>query len=128
MQSSFLKSGHLPTLFAAFLYFDLSFMVWVMLGPLGVQIARDLALTPAQKGLMVATPVLAGALLRVVMGVLVDHLKPKRAGIIGQVIVIAALTLAWAAAFWGAPAGRSNNPAIAAAPTAKTVETTKASW
>jgi NNP family nitrate/nitrite transporter-like MFS transporter len=95
MQSSFLKSGHLPTLFAAFLYFDLSFMVWVMLGPLGVQIARDLALTPAQKGLMVATPVLAGALLRVVMGVLVDHLKPKRAGIIGQVIVIAALTLAW---------------------------------
>lgn len=95
MQSSFLKSGHLPTLFAAFLYFDLSFMVWVMLGPLGVQIARDLALTPAHKGLMVATPVLAGALLRVVMGVLVDHLKPKRAGIIGQVVVIVALGLAW---------------------------------
>jgi MFS transporter, NNP family, nitrate/nitrite transporter len=95
MRSSFLKSGHLPTLFAAFLYFDLSFMVWVMLGPLGVQIAKDLALTPAQKGLMVATPVLAGALLRVVMGVLVDHLKPKRAGIIGQLIVIVALALAW---------------------------------
>jgi NNP family nitrate/nitrite transporter-like MFS transporter len=95
MQSSFLKSGHIPTLFAAFLYFDLSFMVWVMLGPLGVQIARDLALTSAQKGLMVATPVLAGALLRVVMGVLVDHLKPKRAGLIGQVLVIAALLAAW---------------------------------
>src|SRR5215470_14416465 len=93
MHSSFLKSGHLPTLIAAFLYFDLSFMVWVMLGPLGVQIARDLGLTTAQKGLMVATPVLAGALLRVVMGVLVDHLKPKRAGLIGQIIVIAAL--AW---------------------------------
>jgi MFS transporter, NNP family, nitrate/nitrite transporter len=95
MRSSFLKSGHLPTLFAAFLYFDLSFMVWVILGPLGVQIAKDLALTSAQKGLMVATPVLAGALLRVVMGILVDHLKPKRAGIIGQLIVMAALMLAW---------------------------------
>ena len=95
MRSAFLKSGHLPTLFAAFLYFDLSFMVWVMLGPLGVQIAKDLTLTPAQKGLMVATPVLAGALLRVVMGVLVDHLKPKRAGIIGQLTVIVALALAW---------------------------------
>ena len=72
-------------------------MVWVVLGPLGVQIAKDLALSPAQKGLMVATPVLAGALLRIVMGILVDHLKPKMAGAIGQVVVIAALMFAWIA-------------------------------
>jgi NNP family nitrate/nitrite transporter-like MFS transporter len=95
MKGSFLKAGHTPTLFAAFLYFDLSFMVWVMLGPLGVQIAKDLHLSPAQKGLMVATPVLAGALLRIVMGILVDHLKPKMAGLIGQVIVIGALLVSW---------------------------------
>ena len=95
MQSGFWQAGHRPTLFAAFLYFDLSFMVWVMLGPLAVQIAADLQLSPSQKGLMVATPVLAGALLRIAMGVLVDHLKPKKAGAIGQVIVIAALTVAW---------------------------------
>lgn len=95
MKSSFLKAGHTPTLFAAFLYFDLSFMVWVLLGPLGVQIADELHLTPAQKGLMVATPVLAGALLRIVMGVLVDHLKPKLAGTIGQVIVMLSLFVAW---------------------------------
>src|ERR1700756_5714210 len=72
MHKGFLKAGHLPTLFASFLYFDLSFMVWVILGPLGVQIAKDLGLDAAQKGLMVATPVLAGAALRLVMGVLVD--------------------------------------------------------
>ena len=95
MNKSFLKSGHWPTLLAAFLYFDLSFMVWVILGPLGVQIARDLALTPAQKGLMVATPVLAGALLRLVLGMMVDHLKPKLTGVIGQVVVIVALVVAW---------------------------------
>jgi MFS transporter, NNP family, nitrate/nitrite transporter len=95
VRTSFWKAGHAPTLFAAFLYFDLSFMVWVMLGPLGVQIAKDLGLDAAQKGLMVATPVLAGALLRIVMGLLVDHLKPKLAGAIGQVIVIAALLCAW---------------------------------
>jgi NNP family nitrate/nitrite transporter-like MFS transporter len=89
--SSFWETGHTPTLYAAFLYFDLSFMVWVMLGPLGVQIARDLGLSAAQKGLMVATPVLAGALLRIVAGILVDHLKPKKAGLIGQVIVLAGL-------------------------------------
>jgi NNP family nitrate/nitrite transporter-like MFS transporter len=93
--SGFWQAGHKPTLFAAFLYFDLSFMVWVILGPLGVQIAHDLVLTAAQKGLMVATPVLSGALLRIVMGILVDHLKPKLAGAIGQVIVIAALLFSW---------------------------------
>lgn len=97
MRSSFLKAGHAPTLFAAFLYFDMSFMVWVMLGPLGVLIAADLGLDSAQKGLMVATPVLAGALLRIVMGMLVDHLKPKRAGLIGQIVVLGGL--AWAYLF-----------------------------
>jgi MFS transporter, NNP family, nitrate/nitrite transporter len=95
MKQNFWSVGHKPTLFSAFLYFDLSFMVWVLLGPLAVQIAADLNLSPAQKGLMVATPVLSGALLRIVMGVLVDHIKPKMAGIVGQVVVIAALFLAW---------------------------------
>jgi NNP family nitrate/nitrite transporter-like MFS transporter len=94
-KTSFWKAGHTPTLFASFFYFDLSFMVWVILGPLAVQISSDLQLSQAQKGLMVATPLLAGALLRIVMGVLVDHLKPKRAGIIGQVIVMGALLWAW---------------------------------
>ena len=96
-KKSFLQAGHTPTLLAAFLYFDLSFMVWVILGPLGIGIAKDLGLSHAEKGLMVATPVLAGALLRVVMGVLVDRLSPQKAAIIGQVIVIAALLYAWLA-------------------------------
>lgn len=95
MNKGFLKSGHLPTLLAAFLYFDLSFMVWVILGPLAVQIAQDLALSPAEKGLMVATPVLAGAFMRVAMGVLVDHLGPKRSGAIAQLVVIVGLAATW---------------------------------
>jgi NNP family nitrate/nitrite transporter-like MFS transporter len=95
MTRDFWKSGHTPTLLSAFLYFDIAFMVWVMLGPLGVQIATSLGLTAAQKGMMVATPVLAGAVLRIVMGVLVDHLKPKRAGVIGQLVVMVALAWAW---------------------------------
>ena len=94
-KSSFWKAGHTPTLLAAFFYFDLSFMVWVILGPLGVQISKDLGLTAAQKGLVVATPLLAGALLRIVMGVLVDHLKPKKAGAIGQVVVMLGMLWAW---------------------------------
>jgi NNP family nitrate/nitrite transporter-like MFS transporter len=94
-KTSFWKAGHTPTLLASFFYFDLSFMVWVLLGPLAVQISKDLGLTAAQKGLMVATPLLAGALLRIVMGVLVDHLKPKKAGLVGQVIVMGGLLWAW---------------------------------
>lgn len=92
----FAKVGHAPTLFAAFLYFDLSFMVWVILGPLGVAIAKDFNLDPAQKGLMVAVPVLAGAMLRLVNGVLVDRIGPKKTGMIGQLIVLTGLVLTWA--------------------------------
>lgn len=95
MHKGFLKAGHLPTLFCAFLYFDISFMVWVILGPLGIQIAKTLALDPAHKGLMVATPVLAGALLRLVNGILVDHIGPKSTGLLAQTIVIAGLGFMW---------------------------------
>ncbi|MGA9658163.1 MAG: nitrate/nitrite transporter [Asticcacaulis sp.] len=95
ISKEFLKSGHTPTLFSAFLYFDMSFMVWVLLGALGVQIAASLGLTPAEKGLMVAVPILAGAVLRVVNGVLVDNIGPKKTGMISQLIVITGLLSAW---------------------------------
>jgi NNP family nitrate/nitrite transporter-like MFS transporter len=95
MKSSFWSAGHRPTLIAAFLYFDLAFMVWVLLGPLAPEIAKTLGLTPAQKGLMVAVPTLAGAILRIVNGMLVDRIGPKRSGAISQVIVIVGLLFAW---------------------------------
>jgi len=95
-RNGFWEAGHRPTLIASFLYFDLAFMVWVLLGPLAPEIAKTLALTPAQKGLMVATPTLAGAVLRVVNGLLVDRIGPKRSGAISQLIVIGGLLSAWA--------------------------------
>ncbi|MDX5393202.1 MAG: NarK/NasA family nitrate transporter [Caulobacteraceae bacterium] len=95
LSRDFLKAGHTPTLLSSFLYFDLSFMVWVILGPLGVAIAADLGLDAAQKGFMVAVPVLAGALLRIVAGVLVDHIGPRKTGIFAQLIVMAGLGVAW---------------------------------
>ena len=95
LNRSFLKAGHTPTLLSAFLYFDLSFMVWVILGPLGVAIAKDFNLDPAQKGFMVALPVLSGALLRLVAGVLVDHIGPRKTGILAQLTVLAGLGAAW---------------------------------
>lgn len=94
-KSNFWSSGHWPTLVAAFLYFDLAFMVWVILGPLAPTIAQDLGLTHAQKGLMVAVPTLAGALLRITNGILVDDIGPKRAGAISQIVVIGGLFYSW---------------------------------
>ena len=95
LSRAFLKAGHTPTLFSAFLYFDLSFMVWVMLGPLGVAVAHDLGLNPAQKGFMVAIPTLAGAFFRVIAGLLVDRLGAKVTGVLLQLIVLAGLGMAW---------------------------------
>ncbi|HEU4961581.1 MAG TPA: nitrate/nitrite transporter [Sphingomonas sp.] len=93
--AGFWQAGHWPTLVAALLYFDLAFMVWVILGPLAPQIAATLDLSPAEKGLMVGTPTLSGALLRVCNGLLVDRIGPKRSGAISQLIVIAGLLSAW---------------------------------
>lgn len=92
-EKSFLKAGHWPTLFAAFLYFDMSFMIWVLLGPLAVQIGTALHLDPAQKGFMVALPVLAGALLRIVGGFAVDQFGARVTAIVAQLIVIAGLAV-----------------------------------
>ena len=76
--------GHWPTLFAAFLYFDFSFMVWTMLGPLSTEIAESLQMsqnfmmTPSQKATLLSIPILAGALLRIVLGFGVDKFGAKK--------------------------------------------------
>ena len=38
----FRQAGHSPTLLCAFLYFDISFMVWVLLGALANSIVAGL--------------------------------------------------------------------------------------
>jgi len=93
--NSFLRSGHLPTLIACLLYFDVSFMVWVLLGPLAPFLSEDLKLTAAQKGLMVAVPLLGGALFRPLMGVLGDLLGGRRAGMLGLGLTLLPLLLGW---------------------------------
>ena len=96
MNISQLKSaGHWPTLATAFFYFDVSFMVWTMLGALGAMIAPDLGLNPQQKFLMVSTPILAGAVLRIVLSMLVDRIGTKNTGILAQLIVMLGLAVAW---------------------------------
>ena len=92
--------GHAPTLFMAFLYFDMSFMVWTMLGPLSTEIAEALALgghilTSGEKATLLSLPILSGALLRIVLGFGVDKLGAKTTALLSQGVVIAALLTAY---------------------------------
>jgi len=88
---AFLKSGHPPTLLSAFLYFDFSFAVWVLNGAMGPFISEQFHLTPAQIGLMVSVPTLAGAFMRFPLGVLSQYIGRKKAAIVEMSAIVIAL-------------------------------------
>jgi len=88
---TFMKSGHPPTLLAAFLYFDFSFAVWVMNGAMGPFISEQFHLSPGQIGLMVSLPTLAGALMRFPLGVISQFIGRKRAAIVEMSAIVLAL-------------------------------------
>ncbi len=91
----FWKAGHPPSLVAAFLYFDVSFMIWVLLGPLAPFLSETLHLTPGQKGMMVALPLLGGSLFRPVLGFLGEAIGGRKAGLLGLTVTFIPLVLAW---------------------------------
>ena len=91
----FLKAGHTPSLFCAFLYFDISFMVWVLLGALANSIVPEFGLNEQERGFMLALPLLGGSLLRLVLGLMTDHIGARRTGIIGLVLTIVPLLIGW---------------------------------
>jgi NNP family nitrate/nitrite transporter-like MFS transporter len=92
---NFRKAGHFPSLLSAFLYFDVSFMIWVLCGALSLYITKDFGLTDAQKATMVAIPILGGSFFRIPMGILADRIGCRKAGIIGMLISIIPLLWAW---------------------------------
>lgn len=91
----FRHTGHWPTLLSAFLYFDVSFMVWVLLGALANSIASELHLSDAGRGFLVAVPLLGGAVLRLVLGLLADRVGARRVGIGGLLLTTVPLMLGW---------------------------------
>ncbi len=73
----------------------MSFVVWLLIGALGIAIAQDFALSATQKGLLVAIPLLGGALLRIVVGPFTDQFGAKRVGLGILWIEVVALSLGW---------------------------------
>jgi MFS transporter, NNP family, nitrate/nitrite transporter len=93
--SSFRKAGHTPTLFSAFLYFDVSFMVWVILGPLGPFIGEALKLSASQKGFLTAVPLLGGSFFRLILGASTERFGGRRTALAGMALTLIPLLIAW---------------------------------
>lgn len=94
----FRNAGHGPSLVAALVHFDTSFMVWVLLGSLGAYVASELNLSAAQKGLMVALPPLGGAVFRLVLGSFAERYGLKRVGLCSLALTAVPLLWGWLAA------------------------------
>jgi NNP family nitrate/nitrite transporter-like MFS transporter len=68
-----ISSGRaLTSLLAATVAFAVCFAVWMMFGVIGIPIRKSLGLNASEFGLLTATPVLTGALLRLPLGVWTD--------------------------------------------------------
>ena len=93
--TSFTRSGHMPTLFAAFVYFSFSCCIWVLNGAMAPFISETYHLTPAQKGLMLAVPILAGALMRFPLGILSQYIGRKNATLVEMGMIAAAMLGGW---------------------------------
>ncbi|HKR80132.1 MAG TPA: MFS transporter [Nitrospira sp.] len=90
-----LRSGHWPSLAGAWLHFEVSFMTWLLIGSLGVSISEEFGLSPTQKGLLVACPLLSGALLRILVGLSSDRFGAKATGLYLLVGETGALMWGW---------------------------------
>jgi len=88
---NFLQSGHSPTLFAAFLYFSFSCCIWVLNGAMAPFIGETFDLSPAQKGLMLSVPIIAGALMRFPLGILSQYIGRKKATLVEMALIAVAM-------------------------------------
>jgi MFS transporter, NNP family, nitrate/nitrite transporter len=91
----FKKSGHMPTLFSAFFYFDVCFAVWVLNGAMAPFISETFHLTAAQKGLMISVPILSGALMRFPLGIFSQYIGRKNAALVEMATICLALLYGW---------------------------------
>jgi len=88
---NFLRAGHPPTLAAAFFYLMFTFVIWVLNGAMAPFISESFGLTPAQKGLMLSIPIIAGALMRFPLGVLAQYIGRKRATLVEMGLIACAM-------------------------------------
>ena len=95
------KSQALAVLLVSTLAFTVCFMVWMMFGVIGIPIKKTLGLNATEFGLLTATPVLTGSLIRVPLGIWTD----KYGGRIVMTLLMAATVpaiwlMSYATVYW----------------------------
>ena len=95
------KGQALSVLMVSTLAFTVCFMVWMMFGVIGIPIKKALGLNATQFGLLMATPVLTGSLIRVPLGIWTDKFGGRNVMAILMAITVPAIYLmSYATAYW----------------------------
>lgn len=83
------------------LAFTVCFMVWMMFGVIGIPIKKMLGLNATEFGLLTATPVLTGSLIRVPLGIWTDRFGGRVVMTLLMVLTVPAIWLmAYATQYW----------------------------
>jgi len=81
--------------------FTVCFMVWMMFGVIGIPIKKMLDLNATQFGLLTATPVLTGSLIRVPLGIWTDRYGGRIVMALLMALTVPAIwAMAYATQFW----------------------------
>ena len=95
------KGQALSVLIVSTLAFTVCFMVWMMFGVIGIPIKKALGLNATEFGLLTATPVLTGSLIRVPLGIWTDKYGGRVVMAILMAVTVPAIWLmSYATAYW----------------------------
>ncbi len=95
------RSKALSVLVVSTLAFTVCFMVWMMFGVIGIPLKKQLGLTATQFGLLTATPVLTGSLVRVPLGIWTDRFGGRIVLFITMLLCVVPIWLmSYATAYW----------------------------
>ena len=83
------------------LAFTVCFMVWMMFGVIGIPLKKTLGLNATEFGLLTATPVLTGSLIRVPLGIWTDKYGGRIVMTMLMAVTVPAIWLmSYATAYW----------------------------
>ena len=95
------KGQALSVLMVSTLAFTVCFMVWMMFGVIGIPIKKALNLNATEFGLLMATPVLTGSMIRVPLGIWTDKFGGRIVMAILMALTVPAIYLmSYATAYW----------------------------
>ena len=93
--------GKVSVLIVSTLAFTVCFMVWMMFGVIGIPIKKTLGLNATEFGLLTATPVLTGSLIRVPLGIWTDKYGGRIVMALLMAFTVPAIWLmSYATAYW----------------------------